>query len=197
MSNSELLSTRRSFVASVTALGSAWLIHDWAALESALDHAARAVGQQPPPQFTTLSAEEGAVIGAMTERIIPTDSTPGAREAGAVHFIDRALGTIYKDQLSVVRKGVRDLNARVAKRHREVRSFAQLDPTAQDAMLREIENTPFFQGTRFATIVGTFANSSWGGNRDNIGWKLLGFEPHAIHRAPFGYYDAQAAERGR
>lgn len=188
--------SRRRFIAGFTGLGAAWLIHDWAGVEAALAHAAQAVAQQPPPAFANLTPEEGAVIGAMAERIIPSDTTPGAREAGVIHFIDRALGSFFKDQLADVRKGVRDLNARVAKRHRATTSFAKLDSAAQDAMLESIENTGFFQGVRFATVVGMFANSSWGGNRNDEGWKLLGFEPHAAHRPPFGYYDAQAGKRG-
>lgn len=178
-------------------LGTAWLINDWAAVESAWAHAAHAIGQQPAPAFATLTPEEGAVIGAIAARIVPSDDTPGAREAGAVYFIDRALGSFFKDQLRGAQRGVRDLNARVRKRHKGVTSFAALDSAAQDALLREIENTPFFQGTRFTTIVGTFANSSWGGNRDNAGWKILGFESHAAYKPPFGYYDAQAARGTR
>jgi hypothetical protein len=39
--------------------------------------------------------------------------------------------------------------------------------------------------------VGTFALPSWGGNRDYMGWHLLGFEHQMTFQAPFGYYDAQ------
>ena len=34
-----------------------------------------------------------AEIEAIAARIIPSDATPGAREAGVVYFIDRALST--------------------------------------------------------------------------------------------------------
>ncbi|MCH8335403.1 MAG: hypothetical protein IIC61_05875, partial [Proteobacteria bacterium] len=42
---------------------------------------------------------------------------------------------------------------------------------------------------------GVFGMSSYGGNRDDIGWKLLGMDgpPHAW-AYPFGYYDAQYME---
>lgn len=126
---------------------------------------------------------------------MPSDDTPGAKEAGVIYFIDRALQTFDKDQLPFVRTGIKDVNKRAAKRKAGAR-FSQLDATQQDALLKEIENTPFFGGVRYVTMVGMFANPSWGGNRDSIGWKLLGFEPHAAHKPPFGYYDAQAAKGG-
>jgi hypothetical protein len=40
-----------------------------------------------------------------------------------------------------------------------------------------------------ATAAGMFANPAYGGNRDKIGWKLLGFEDRYIWQQPFGYYD--------
>ena len=57
------------------------------------------------------------------------------------------------------------------------------------------EQSPFFQGARFLTIFGVFGMSSYGGNRDDIGWKLLGMDgpPHAWSY-PFGYYDAEYME---
>jgi hypothetical protein len=62
--------------------------------------------------------------------------------------------------------------------------------------LKEIEKTPFFGQTRFATIVGMFGNPSYGGNLDQAGWKLIGFEAHGIYQPPFGWYDAEAAKGG-
>jgi hypothetical protein len=34
-----------------------------------------------------------------------------------------------------------------------------------------------------------FALPSWGGNRNEAGWKLIGFEDAHVFRPPFGYYD--------
>lgn len=191
-----LPNSRRAFVASVAGLGTAWIISDWVAVESALAHAAQAVAQQPAPPFAILTPNEAADFAAITERIIPSDSTPGAREAGVIYYIDRAFQTFDKNELPGARKGLRDLNARAAKRKPGAR-FAQLSTADQDALLKDIEDTNFFQGARFQTMVGMFANPSLGGNRDNVGWKLLGFEPHATHKPPFGYYDAQAAKGAR
>jgi gluconate 2-dehydrogenase gamma chain len=192
---SESSTSRRDFVSALAGVGAAWIVSDWVAVESALAHATQAVAQQPPPAFAVLSADEAADIEAMAERIMPSDDTPGAKEAGVIYFIDRSLQTFNKDQLPFARAGLKDLNKRAAKRKAGAR-FAQLGTAEQDALLKEIENTPFFGGTRFLTMVGMFANPSWGGNKDNVGWKLIGFEPHAAHKPPFGYYDAQAAKGG-
>ena len=189
----ELNTSRRDFVSALAGVGAAWIVSDWVAVESALAHATQAVAQQPPPAFAVLSADEAADIEAMAERIMPSDETPGAKEAGVIYFIDRSLQTFNKDQLPFARAGLKDLNKRAAKRKAGAR-FSQLGTAEQDALLKEIENTPFFGGTRFLTIVGMFANPSYGGNRDSTGWKLIGFEPHAAHKPPFGYYDAQAAK---
>jgi gluconate 2-dehydrogenase gamma chain len=190
---SESSTSRRDFVTALAGVGAAWIVSDWVAVESALAHARQAVAQQPPPAFAVLTADEAADIGAMAERIMPSDDTPGAKEAGVIYFIDRALQTFDKAQLPFVRTGLKDVNKRAAKRKAGAR-FSQLDTTQQDALLKEIEHTPFFGGVRYVTIVGMFANPSWGGNRDSVGWKLIGYEPHAAHKPPFGYYDAQAAK---
>jgi hypothetical protein len=46
------------------------------------------------------------------------------------------------------------------------------------------------------TILGFFAMSSYGGNRDHVGWDLIGFEGHGAWTAPFGYYDQEANAHG-
>lgn len=191
----ESLSSRRDFVTALAGVGAAWIVSDWIAVESALAHASQAVSQQPAAPFAVLTAQEAEDLGAVCERIMPSDDTPGAREAGVIYFIDKSLQTFNKDALPFARAGLKDLNKRAAKRKAGMR-FSQLGPAEQDALLKEIENTEFFGGARFLTMVGMFANPSWGGNRDNVGWKLLGFEPHAAHKPPFGYYDAQAAKEG-
>jgi gluconate 2-dehydrogenase gamma chain len=187
---------RREFVAATGLLGAAWLIKDLMAAQDALAWARDALHQQPAPAFTAFTADEAAVLEAATSRIIPSDETPGAREAGVIYFMDRAFSTFQKDDLPHAKKLVTDLNRRARRRQRGATSFAALQPADQDAILKQIEKSDDFGGLRYMTIVGMFANPSWGGNKDMIGWKLLDFMPHGAFQPPFGYYDAEAG-RGR
>ncbi|MBC7896089.1 MAG: gluconate 2-dehydrogenase subunit 3 family protein [Cytophagaceae bacterium] len=184
-------STRRTFITSAAGLGAAWLATDWALVDDALAHAAKAVAQQPAPSFTTLTAAEAREVDAMAQRILPTTNTPGAKEAGVIYFIDKAMASFEKDALLDLRKGLTDLRTRVAKQKKGATSFASLAPTEQDAVLRGMEKTDFFGLVHYLTMVGMFGNPSYGGNRDRIGWKIIGFDPQAVHQPPFGYYDAQ------
>jgi gluconate 2-dehydrogenase gamma chain len=148
--------------------------------------------------MSVLTPDQAAALDAMTTRILPSvDGRPGAHEAGAVFFIDRSLATFAADQKGLVLDGIQDLNRRAADKHaKATATFAMMTGAEQDALLREIEQTPFFQSVRFATIVGTFALPTYGGNRDFAGWRMLGLDHQPMFQAPFGYYDAQAQQKG-
>jgi gluconate 2-dehydrogenase gamma chain len=183
--------TRRTFITSAAGAGAAFLVADWALMNEALAHAAHAVTQNPPPPFTTLSAAEAREIDAITQRIMPTTNTPGAKEAGVIYFIDKAVGTHAKEWLPDLRKGLADLAQRAGKKRRGATSFASLPVADQDAILIDIEKTDFFGAIRFGTMAGMFADPKWGGNRNHAGWKVINFDPQPMYQPPFGYYDAQ------
>ena len=66
-------------------------------------------------RFTALTKPQADVVEAMTARILPAvDGRPGAREAGAIHFIDRALATFNAAQKTLYVDGVADLGRRAA-----------------------------------------------------------------------------------
>ena len=112
-----------------------------------------------------------------------------AREAGVVYFIDKSLTTFGKDQQPVFAAGLRVLRDHVARKVRGQTRFSALTPAQQDEVLRGIEQTPFFQTMQFATTAGMFALPSYGGNRDYLGWKLMGQDLVQDYKPPFGYYD--------
>ena len=74
-------------------------------------------------------------------------------------------------------------------KHPGVARFSALSSDQQIAVLTEEEQSPFFQTVRFLTIMGMFANPSYGGNRNKVGWQLLQFEDRHAWQPPFGYYD--------
>jgi gluconate 2-dehydrogenase gamma chain len=150
--------------------------------------------EQKNNAFLTLGADEARDFAAIAARIIPTTDTPGATEAGVIHFFDNAFASDMSDELSTARAGLADFNATLAKSGHSGR-FDELTEDAQDDFLRSHESGDFFGLVREMTIFGFFAMSSYGGNKDHTGWDLIGFEGH--HGAwsyPFGYYDAEYAK---
>lgn len=188
--------SRRAFLAAAGTAGAAWLAVDPGVMQAALVHARRTAALPPPYRFDALTAAQAADLEAIAMRIFPSDGTPGAKEAGVIHFMDKALSTFAAPQKEPVLLGLADLNQRAGAQWPGTTSFAALKPEQQDQLLKTIEQTPFFGNTRFATIAGMFANPSWGGNAGEVGWKLLGFEAHGIYQPPFGYYDAELRKGG-
>lgn len=186
--------SRRAFLAAAGAAGSVWLLADPKLLHAAVAHARKQVTTPPPYRFASLTAAQAADIEAIAMRIFPSDDTPGAREAGVIHYIDKALETFAAPQKPMMLTGLADLNQKVAAKWPGTSAFSALTPEQQDEILKANEQGPLFAGIRFATIVGMFANPSYGGNENQVGWKLLGFEAHGIYQPPFGYYDAEAAK---
>src|SRR5438128_1969486 len=140
-----------------------------------------------PLRFFT--AEEARVVTAACARIFPSDASgPGATEAGVVIFIDRQLAGPYggdkfrytkgpwvesypehgyqakESPREVYREGIKTLG-----------DFAGLSSDQQDAKLRSIEKTRFFQLLRTHTIEGMFSDPMHGGNAGLIGWQLAGY----------------------
>ena len=120
------------------------------------------------------------------------DDGEGATEAGAVYFFDKALGSFFAEQLEFGRMQLATFQSGVAQAYPGAERFSDLDEADQDAYLKANEQTPFFQGARIFTLFGVFCLSKYGGNRNNIGWKLVGMDgpPHAWSY-PFGYYDSE------
>jgi gluconate 2-dehydrogenase gamma chain len=141
--------------------------------------------------WRTFTDADAAVVDAMAALIIPTDDTPGAREAGVVQFIDRSLETFARDQRVLFASGLADLKKRVDAAHPGVDSFTKLDTAQQSALMHDLESSKsdFFSAMLAATAAGMFASPDYGGNRDKLGWKLIGFEDRYFWQQPFGYYD--------
>ncbi len=186
--------SRRDFVATLGSAGAVWLLADVTVREDAAAHAAHQV-TQAQPALAVFTREQATEIEAIASRIIPTDDTPGAREAGVIYFIDRSLATWAKDQLPVFTEGLTRLPKDVETRFAGQSRFSALAPAQQDEVLKSIEQTPFFGTMRFATLAGMFSLPTHGGNRDFVGWKLMGQENAMEFTPPFGWYDTPANRR--
>ena len=146
-------------------------------------------------QTTILSRDLAIELDAISARIVPTDDTPGAREAGSVRFMEVVLADGRQDQLTILQTSIVELNAS-ASREFGVASFAALSETQQDALLTVIETTPFFSTVRFLTVASLFALPQYGGTGPDVGYELIGMTHAHAYMPPFGYYDADYAARG-
>lgn len=181
--------SRRKFLAAAGA-GAAAV---WLGLE-ARELRALGIEAAQSKQFVALSAQDAADIEAAAAQIIPTDDTPGAREARVIHFIDRGLAGVAKAQLPMFKKGAAELRRRAAKAQPGATSFAALPGDKQIAIIAALEKEKheFFFPLRNATIVGMLAVPSRGGNYNKTGWKWIGFDDQYSWAAPFGWYDRNA-----
>jgi gluconate 2-dehydrogenase gamma chain len=139
--------------------------------------------------------EQAAEIEAVTAQIIPTDATPGAREARCVNFIDRLLATREKGRQAAYTQGIKDLQAKTTELVPGATKFSAVTAAQQNQVLTAIEKTPFFTMVRNDTVMGMFADPKHGGNYDKVGWKLIGYNANTTtfpyeNKPPFGYYDA-------
>lgn len=190
------IQTRRMFLRAAATASAAWAAVDLLHVEEALAWPARQTIEPGRYNVTVLTAQQAAVIDALTSRILPSaDGRPGAHEAGVVYFIDKSLATFNAAQRKLYAAGVNDLNRRAGRKSKGAAGFTALTAAEQDEVLHDIEKTPFFQTARFDTIVGTFALPTFGGNRDYLGWHMLGFEHQPRFQAPFGFYDADVNRR--
>jgi gluconate 2-dehydrogenase gamma chain len=196
---------RRNFLLQAGGVaGAAWMTAQWPAIVAAADHAHQAANAKQPTKFEVLTPEQARQVEAVASQIIPTDDTPGAREAGVVHFIDRALKTFASGAVPVYEKGIVHLNELTTANCPGVKSFADASAEQQEAVLEKLveesgnggyrwmgagNSSNFFETIRLHTIWGFLADPSAGGNRDYAGWKAIGRDPEFTFSAPFGYYD--------
>jgi len=131
-----------------------------------------------------LTASEADLLEAIVARLIPSDAGgPGASEARAAHYIDRALGGALASSRQAYTAGLAALD-RYARSSRG-KAFTELSATDQDSVLIDVEtgaatgftgnSAQFFQLVLNHTHQGTFGDPYYGGNANFIGWDLIGY----------------------
>ena len=162
-----------------------------------------------PGAWTYFTAEEGAAVEALVDRLIPPDpQTPGGKDAGCAVFIDRQLagpygraealymrgpfadGTPQQGDQSPLTPAVRYRKALAAldKHCRTTyggKSFTQIPDNEKDKVLSGLEKGQvqlegasgrvFFELLLQNTQEGFFADPVYGGNRNMVAWKMIGF----------------------
>jgi gluconate 2-dehydrogenase gamma chain len=131
-----------------------------------------------------LTASEADLLEAIVARLIPTDANgPGATEARAAHYIDRALGGALASSRQAYTAGFAALD-RYARSSRG-KAFTELPALDQDSVLIDVEtgaatgftgsSAAFFAMVLSHTHQGTFGDPYYGGNANFVGWDLLGY----------------------
>jgi gluconate 2-dehydrogenase gamma chain len=192
--NNEDTSRRLFLLKSLTGISSTWLALRLPEIVGAQEHAHHAARSPAPVGFEFFTPDQAAEIEAIAAQIIPTDDTPGAREARVIYFIDRALTTFDKDKQSRYVKGLQELQSKQKKMFPKSAKFSELSPQQQIALLKKIEKTDFFDIVRVHTVMGYFADPEYGGNFNQAGWKLIGFQDQFNFKPPFGFYDRDYKE---
>ena len=170
--------------------------------------AAQAAAAPVREAFEHLTAAEGDLLESIVARLIPSDALgPGAREARAARYIDRALGGALASSRQAYAAGLAALDryARISRG----KPFLDLSASEQDSVLIDVEagsatGTPganfsgsssqFFALVLTHTRQGTFGDPYYGGNANFIGWDLLQY-PGV--RTMVTAADQQAMEKGQ
>lgn len=191
-----------------------------------------AQGNSEHPVF--FDAHQRETIEAAMARIIPTDDSPGAREAGTIDFLDRYLSGLdfifakpdgsgfevleskpaqaWQQRIEILRetyvRGVEDLD----RRGRELfgADFVRLTSEQQDQVLTAEAGHPgavapalqqtsaeielgFFPLLALHTRQGFYSDPIYGGNRDQVGWRVIGFPgPPSLADVHSGRYSTLA-----
>jgi gluconate 2-dehydrogenase gamma chain len=155
----------------------------------------------------TLTAQEADLLDLIVARLIPSDALgPGAREARAVRYIDRALGGALGSSREAYRAGLAAFD-RYCRMSRG-KAFGELTPIDQDSVLIDVEtgaatgagagfagsSAQFFAMVLNHTRQGTFGDPYYGGNANFVGWDLISY-PGV--RTNVSAADQQALERNQ
>src|ERR1700722_12478810 len=117
--------SRRSFLLSGGRfLTGVWIAAHWPAIAAAAHHAEDMSPAIEPTRFEFLNAAEAADVSAITGHIVPSGATPGAREANAAYFIDRAMSTFFSDWAADFRAGLAEFQSAFRASNPGVVSFA-------------------------------------------------------------------------
>jgi len=198
LANMSSTSRRLFLAASGGALATLWLGANADDLLEWLRHAERPAGPDGAAPLLALTPEQAADVEAIAAQIIPSDDSPGAREARVIEFIDYALAHWASARLPALLEGLEALNAEIEARWPGSGPFAALDSEQQIERLTawEASKAPAFEIARSLTIAGMFSIPEHRGNRGEVGWKLLGFESRHAWQPPFGAYDADGPDAG-
>ncbi len=172
--------TRRETLIQLMRAGALGTMGDWMSRAWGLDrhlHGSDGQGKDVPREIAAkkagpyqpafFSRSEYSTVGELASLIIPTDETPGAREARVEEWIDFILSQSDAPRQAVYREGMAFLENLCRDRH--AKRFEELSKTEQTEILHTVsdeipetaENRPgvaFFRALKHDTIVGFYTS---------------------------------------
>ena len=135
-----------------------------------------------PVSESGLGVGEMAVIGAVCDRLLPRDQDPGALDLGVPAYIDRALATPALASSKRLLQQVIPILDRQSRERHGGRGFVDATPPQKDALLAAWQrgkggDRRFFDVMLALTLEGAFGDPRHGGNKEGLGFALIGFAP--------------------
>jgi len=158
----------------------------------ACGHVGNATAQIKPATYKPLffTDSEYALVDCLADIIIPTDSTPGAREAGVPEFIDFMVSNDSSVQYQF-RTGLTWLNAHAERKRGN--PFVQLTPDQQVTLLEPLaykekflpgseDGRDFFRLVREFTVMGFYTSQIGYKDLDNPALRFYAESPECSHK---------------
>jgi hypothetical protein len=143
--------------------------------------------KSPQPPRKGFDPVEKELLGNLCEQIFPKDDFPGAKELGAVNFLENVLGQAHPEWWIPYHAGLRATDQ--ASHALFQKSFNQLTFEEQTRLLqkmekgelpivswKEVQPASFFQLIRDHTLQAVFSHPKYGGNKDKAAWKMIGYD---------------------
>jgi gluconate 2-dehydrogenase gamma chain len=128
-----------------------------------------------------LTEAQHATLQALIERILPSDNGVGAKEADVMAYVEWVTHqTFFRDREALVVAGLEFINS--ISIHLWQKPMTACSPAQQDETIRTLAEVPKLSCYRFLQCVinmclaGFLCDPKYGGNRDRVGWKHMGFE---------------------
>jgi gluconate 2-dehydrogenase gamma chain len=178
--------SRRALIQRLTFFGGGVVL-----LASCKDRKEQPVRPVLTTRHKTFTNDEYDAMAAACERLLPRDQDPGALDANVPEYIDRMLqAPELSQQRDHMIAGLEALDRRSRAAYQGL-SFAKLPAEYQDALLQELKDSKpssgearFFELLMVFTLEGFLGDPSYGGNKDRVGWALIGF---GTSEPPDGY----------
>ena len=137
-----------------------------------------------PTNWRFFTNDEGVLVDALAEQIIPTDESMGARDAGATNFIDKQLMGPYFRYQETYRKGLKAIQETCKTNFKK--QFEALEWEEQTKFLQSMEagkmegsnwekgfDKEFFELIRSHTMQSFYGSPRHGGNKNNVSYKMM------------------------